>query len=190
VYYSANPKRFFMPRLDKSTKEQISSLSYSELKEIVLKLASKDKMVYEFVFVNYLDKSLGAKELFEKAKSDLDYLFRKGYKGYSQQLRLANMLSACVKRINEFVKVCKNINYEVDLLMYVLDEVFSLPENTFGTCFTQFDSKVGVLLKRVINVVAKKLHEDYRMDYADQINVYLKRLLCTSSHIDSIYNLP
>lgn len=48
-----------MPRLSTEVKEQIKQLSLAELQQIVLKVAAKDKMVYDFLLVNYLDKALG-----------------------------------------------------------------------------------------------------------------------------------
>ncbi len=179
-----------MPRLDKTTKEQIKALDVATLREIVTKLASKEKMVYDFVLANYLDKETGETDLFNAAKADLDYLFWKGYKGFSEQLRMANMLSACIKRVNEFTKVSGNKIHEAELLMYVLEVPFSMPENSLGTCFTQFDYKVGLLVKRLITLVTKKLHEDFRLDYAEKLNEYLRRLHQTSDHIDMICLLP
>ena len=179
-----------MPRLDKETKERIKNLDYKELQDIVLKLATKEKSSYDYIFVNYLDKEFGEKELFEMAKADLEMIFLKRYKGFSEQLQIANMLGACIKRINEFTKISKNKLFEADLLLYVLEIPFSLTTNMFGTCFTQYDTKVAIIIKRLINVVTKKLHEDYRIEYDETINDYLKILHRTSSHIDTVYNLP
>lgn len=103
---------------------------------------------------------------------------------------MTNMLSACIKRINEFTKVSKNKIMEADLLVEVLDEAFKLPPNFFGTCFTGFDSKVGQILKRLITLPTTKLHNDYLLDYRDKINGYLNRLHKTSNHLDHIYYLP
>lgn len=188
--YKRKTKIIIMPRLDKTTKEQIKALDVATLREIVTKLASKEKMVYDFVLANYLDKETGETDLFNAAKADLDYLFWKGYKGFSEQLRMANMLSACIKRVNEFTKVSGNKIHEAELLMYVLEVPFSMPENSLGTCFTQFDYKVGLLVKRLITLVTKKLHEDFRLDYAEKLNEYLRRLHQTSDHIDMICLLP
>lgn len=179
-----------MPRLSTDTKEQIKSLPVKDLQQIVLKLAAKEKSVYDYILVNYLDKEAGEQELFEEAKADLDRLFRKGYKGFSEQLQLANMLSACIKRINEFTKVSNNKVLEADLLMYVLEVPFSFSTNLFNTCFTKYDYKVGQIVKRLVTLVTKKLHEDYQADYRDKINEYLKILHRTSNHIDTAYNLP
>ncbi|MDD3727164.1 MAG: hypothetical protein PHN40_02375, partial [Dysgonamonadaceae bacterium] len=80
-----------MPRLSKEIKEQIKTLDNSVLQEIILKLASKEKLVYDFVITNYLNKETGEKELFEITKVDLDLIFQKKHKGYAPELQLANM---------------------------------------------------------------------------------------------------
>ncbi len=120
----------------------------------------------------------------------MEIIFRKRYKGFSEQLQLANMLRACIKRINEFTKISKNKVLEADLLLHILEIPFSLTTNMFGTCFTQYDTKVAMILNRLINIVTKKLHEDYKIEYEDKINDYLQILHRTSSHIDTVYNLP
>ncbi len=177
-----------MPKLDKQTKEQIKGLAYKDLQDIVVSLASKEKKVYDYILINYLDKEYGEQELFEETKEDLEIIFRKRYKGFSEELQLANMLSACIKRINEFTNISKNKVLEADLLLYILQIPFSV--EMFGTCFTRYDTKVAVILKRLITVVTKKLHDDYKVEYEGIINQYLQVLHKKSNHIDTIYNLP
>ncbi len=179
-----------MPRLSKEIKEQIKSLSEKDLQQIVLKLAAKEKTAYEFLLINYLDKESGENDLFEKTKNDLDNLICKGYNGFSEQLQLANMLTACIKRINEFTKISKNKVLEAELLLHVLNVPFSRSSNLLGTCFTKYDTKVAMIVKRLITVVTKNLHEDYKIEYEATINDSLNILHQTSSHIDTVYNLP
>jgi len=179
-----------MPKIDDHIKQKIKTLSREDLEKLLIKAATKHKEFHDYLLVNYIDKESGEKDLYQKAIADLDQLFRKGYKGFSEQLRLANMLSACIKRINEFAKVCKNKNLEADLIVYVLDVPFSYSTNMFGTCFTAYDYKVGLLLKRLITLVTKRLHKDYLVDYKVTINDYLTILHRTSGHIDFIYALP
>jgi len=179
-----------MPRLDAETRERIKKLDYQALQEIVVKLASKEKSVYDYIRLNYLDKEFAEKELYEETKADLQVIFTKRYKGFSEQLQMANMLGACIKRINAFTRISKNRVYEADLLLHILEIPFSESANKFGTCFTQFDSKVALIVKRLVNVVTKKLHEDYKIEYEEAINEYLKILHHTSRHIDIVYSLP
>ncbi|MDP3443584.1 MAG: hypothetical protein Q8T08_12065 [Ignavibacteria bacterium] len=119
----------------------------------------------------------------------MEVLFRKNYKGFSDELRLANMLAACHKRINEFGKVCKSKELELDLILYVLEVPFSLTTNMFCTCFTQYNYRVVLLVKKAMSLL-NKLHEDYRLEYEPILNDYLTILHRTSNHLDYVYNLP
>jgi len=179
-----------MAKVNEQIKERIKTLSRSDLEKLLLKAASKDKSFHDYLLINYADKDFGEKDIFEKAKCDINELYFKSYRGFAPQLRRTNMLSACIKRINEFSKICKNKNLEADLLMFVLTEAFAHEPKFFGTCFTAFDYKVGLLLKRLITLVTKKLHPDYLANYKGKINVYLTQLRSTSSHINFIYELP
>ena len=60
----------------------------------------------------------------------------------------------------------------------------------FGTCFTQYDTKVAIIVKRLLNLVTNKLHDDYKAEYIPFINEYLEVLHRTSNHIDTVYGLP
>jgi hypothetical protein len=179
-----------MPKISPEIKKQIAGISKTELEKIVIKMAAKEKAVFDYLLVNYLEKETGENELFEETKMDLDFLFIKSYKGFAQQLQLANMLSACIQRINKFSKICKNKNLETDLVMYVLAPVFELPTGLLGTCFTACDYKVGLMVKRVVTLVQTRLHPDYKIEYAEKINNYLTILHHTSNHINVIFGLP
>lgn len=179
-----------MPKLDKQTQNEIAQLSKSDLTKLVVRAASKSKEFYDFLLVNYLDTAQGEKDLFLKAKEDIKTLTKKNYRGYSEELKLANMLAACNKRINEFSKVAKNKSLEMDLIMEVLEYPFSLHPSYFGTCFTKFNYQVYLLLKKAMTLVDKKIHEDYRIEYAPKINVYLDFMHSYSNHLDYVYCLP
>lgn len=179
-----------MPRLDKETKERIKRLNLKDLQDIVLSLASKEKKAYDFILINDLDKEFGEQDLFEATKADLEMIFRKRHKGFSEELQIANMLGACIKRINEFTRISKNKVLEAELLLYILKIPFSSSTKMFGTCFTQYDTKVAMIVKRLITIVTKKLHPDYKVEYEDKINEYQQILHRTSNHIDTVYHLP
>lgn len=178
-----------MPKLSAADKEQIRSLSKKDLEDIVIRLAaSRDN--YDYLEVNYLNREEGTRDLFERTKVEIDLLCTKRFRGYSEQLQVANLLSACTKKVNEFAKAANDKNLEADLILHVLEIPFSYGDKMFGTCFTQFDHRTTMLLKRLITLVTKKMHEDYRMDYLPRINEYLARLRRTSKHFDFVYDLP
>jgi glutathione S-transferase len=179
-----------MPKLDKETKERIRQLDLKSLQEIVLKLASKDKAVYHYLLINYLDKTHGEQQLFEETKADLDFITQKQFKGYSEQLRMANMLKAGMGRIKEFTATSKNKLMEAALLMHLLEPAFASGSALFGTTFTQFDYRVALIVKQLINIVTTKIHEDYKMEYADPINSYLEILHEEWYHVGIVGKLP
>jgi hypothetical protein len=179
-----------MPKVASVITSQIGQLTKKELEKLVLKAAAKDKTFHDYLLVNYFEKEQGEQDLFEQAKEELEILFRKNYKGFSEELQLANMLAACIKRINEFSKICKNKNLEADLIVQVLEIPFSLSTNIFCTCFTAFNYKVVLLMKRIINLLKNKMHEDYLIQYRKKINEYLNILHRTSDYLDYVNALP
>ena len=179
-----------MPRIKKEEKEIINNLSQKELSKIVLKLASKDKLVYEYLYVNYLNKEDGEKDLFNKTLDNISLCFAKKYKAYAPEQKATKMLSASIKELNDFIKSSKNKNMEAELLIVILEEAFLHPEASLGTCFTGFDNKIAQILKRLITLVTKKMHEDYLIEYQDKINKYLKIIHKQSGFNDYVYELP
>ena len=178
-----------MPRDKAILKEQISELSKKELMDIVLKLAGK-RFNYEFLLVNFLDKDTGELTLFEEAKEDIEKLCEKEYKGRTIQHQLVKKLNACTKRIREFTVETKSKKLEADLVLYVLEKQFAHPVKIFGARFSGYDYKVGLLLKKFISIVTKKLHSDYFVDYQEKINEFLSKLHHTSNRINTVKELP
>lgn len=171
-------------------KEAIGRLSKKDLEKLVLKAAYMNKQFRDYLLINYIDKEYGQQDLFEAANADLNLLYRKNYKGFSEELRMANMLAACNKRIVEFSKVCKNPSLQMDLIMAVLQVPFSLSPDYYRTCFSKFNYQVYLLVKKSITLLKTKLHEDYYIQYAPEINRYLAFLHEYSSHLDYVYAMP
>lgn len=178
-----------MPRDKAILKEQVTELSKKELVDIVLKLAGK-RYNYEYLLVNFLDKDGGEKTLYEEAREDIDKLSLKEYKGRTIQHQLVKKLNACTKRITEFTVETKSKKLQADLVLYLLEQQFANPAKVFGARFSGYDYKVGLLLKKLILLVTKKLHPDYLIDYQDRINEFLTKLHHTSNRINTIYDLP
>jgi len=178
-----------VPRNKTILKEQLSQLPKKELVDMLLKLSGK-RFNYEFLLVNYLDTTGGEQMLYEETVEDIDKLRQKEYKGSSIQKQAVNKLNAYIKRINEFTIETKNKKLEADLILYVLELQFSNPVKVFGARISGYDFKVGLLLKRLIVLVTKKLHPDYFVDYQDSINEFLDKLHKSSNRIQTIKELP
>jgi len=178
-----------VPKNNTILKEQLSQLPKKELVDMLLKLSGK-RFNYEYLLVNFLDKEGGEQTLFEEAVEDIDNLCKKEYKGSTTQKQAVNKLNACVKRISEFTIETRSKKLEADLVLHVLTLQFSNPIQVFGARISGYDYKVGLLLKRLISLVTKKMHPDYLVDYQDAINNFLVKLHKTSNRIQTIKELP
>jgi len=178
-----------MPSNKAILKEQVNELSKKELVEIVLKLSAK-KPNYDYLLINYLDKDGGEKSLYDEVIEDIEALCNKEYKGRTIQHQQVKRLKAISKKMTEFTASVKNKKLEADLMLYILDIQFVQPTKVFGARYSGYDYKVGLLLKKLITLVTKKMHPDYLIDYVDKINEFLEKLHHTSNHIQTIYDLP
>ena len=178
-----------MPKLDQKIKEKIGSLSKKDLEKLVIKAASSNQQFYDYLLVNHIDTEFAGGDMYEQALTDIKNLMNKNYKGFADELKLANMLDACNKRIAQFGKNCKDKSRELDLLMYELEVPFSLPSKMFTTCFTNYNYRVFLMLKKAITLLETKLHEDYMIQYAPKLNEYLSVFHKTSSHLDYVYGM-
>jgi hypothetical protein len=177
-----------MAKLSKEFKEKIHSLSKEEMEKIVLNLSRKDKGIYEKLFIEYVRKD-SVQDLFEEVKATIEHnLFFPG-RGIIQK-QLAKSLGKSIKTINHFRDVTRNHKLEADLLLFTLQIIFDNFESEFGTCWTVFDSKVAITTNRLLNLVRKKLHEDYWIEYETEINRFLKILKNNCSHLDYVFTMP
>lgn len=179
-----------MPRLSKEFSAAIEKLSHKDLIDIVKKSASKSQEIYRLIEINYFGDEDTLEKYFEETKNDVALEVAFIDLSGAPQNRIAKAIGKAIKLINEYVKVAKNPVHEAELLNIVLERVFTDYSRQLGTCFTVFDSKVAVTLRRFHNLVLNKLHEDYHIQYADSIDSYIKSLKATSRFLDSVYGLP
>jgi len=178
-----------MPISKTFLKQQLAQFSKNDLTEMVLKLASK-RTNYEYLLVNFLDKDGGELTLFDEAKDEILQLDAKEFKGRTPQHQATKRLNACIKRIGKFTMETKSKKLESDLVLLVLELQFANYSQLFGAHFSGYDFKVGILLKRLISIVSKKLHPDYLIDYQDKINEFLLKIHQTSNRIKTVSDLP
>lgn len=179
-----------MPRLSKEFKQAIQTIPLEELQKIVLKAASKDSEIFDFININYIDKSGASEDLFEQTKekvsAEIYFVRDRG----TVQKNLGKAITKAIGHINHFSKVTKNEIREAELLVFLIDKVFKSYTNELGTCWTVFDSKLAITTNRLYNLVTKKLHEDYQIEFTEPINRFLSVLHSKSNHLDYVYNMP
>jgi hypothetical protein len=179
-----------MPRLSKEFKQAIQQIPIDELQKIVLQVASKNSEVFDMLNMKYVSGNAAEDELFEEIKEKIgDEICFMGERGIIQK-NLAKAIAMAIGYINYFSKVTKNEVREAELLLYLLNETFENYSDELGTCWTVFDSKLAITTNRLYNLVTKKLHEDYQIEFVEPINRMLTLLHRKSSHLDYVYNMP
>lgn len=175
--------------LTKEFKQQITDLPKEVLAKLVLKIALKDKVFSEYIKLTYFKNEIDENDVFEDYKSKIYSLVSKRYKGYAEEEKAVHFITACNKELINFEKVSKNNERLVELILVVLDIAYNDFGASFGTCFTAYEYKVSLLLKKAIKIITTKMHEDMLIEYKDQINKYLIQIK-TASYLDYINALP
>jgi hypothetical protein len=179
-----------MPRLSKEFKQAIQEIPVEELQKLVMQFASKNPEIYDFINLQYVNGTDAEDELFEETKEKVsDEILFPGERGILQK-NLAKGIAKSVEYINHFAKVTKNDKREAELLLSLLDDVFENYSAKLGTCWTVLDSKLAITTNRLYNLVTKKLHEDYRIEFAEPMNRFLEILQAKSNHLDYVYDMP
>ena len=165
-----------MPGLSKDFKQAIAEIPVRDLRKLVMQAAAKHREFYDIINIQYVSGDQAEKEIFEeikdKALAELCFVEDRGV----LQKNLVKAISKAVKHINHYVKVTRNKAGEAELLLSLLDEIFKNYSNELGTCWTAYDSKLAVTTNRLYNLVTKKLHEDYTIEYMEPLNNFLKTL--------------
>ncbi|MCD4819056.1 MAG: hypothetical protein K8S23_10235 [Candidatus Cloacimonetes bacterium] len=177
-----------MPKLTSDFKQAISSLSPAELKKIIFRFSRNNQAMYDTLSFEYV-KDNTAIDLFEEAKEDIEFNFD-DLSGRVIQKKLAKAIGNSVQSINEFKKITKDKKLEADLLVFLLKIVFDTYSKELGTCWSIFDSKVAVTTNRLYNLITKKLHQDFLLDYEEDINKFLNILKKECSHLNYVYKMP
>jgi hypothetical protein len=179
-----------MPKLSKEFKQAIQEIPVEELQKLVMQFASKNREIYDLINLQHVNRNYAEDELFEETKENIsDEILFPGARGIIQK-NLAKAIAKSVGYINHFAKVTKNEKREAELLLGLLNDVFDNYTDELSTCWTAFDSKLAITTNRLYNLVTKKLHEDYRIEYTEPINRFLEILHSKSNHLDYVYDMP
>lgn len=179
-----------MPRLSKEFKQAISEIPVEELQKLVIQFASKNPEIYDFINLQYVNGTDAEDELFEEIIEKIsDEILFLGERGIVQK-NLAKAITKSVGFINHFVKVTKNEIREAELLLNLLDDVYENYTDELSTCWTIFDSKLAITTNRLYNLVTKKLHKDYLVEYREPLNRFLNILHSRSNHLDYVFHMP
>jgi hypothetical protein len=177
-----------MPKNWKDIQARVAKLPRKELEGLLLMAMKKHADVFEYVWINYLDKEYGRQDLYEQYLADINGLLAKGYRGRSDELRAAASIDACKKHLDNFTKAGAEKDKALDLALFVLEHSAVGYPDMAGTCFTRYDYAYYMLFKRAKSLYYG-LHSDLQLDYRSRLQAILSKLKRHSSHLNYVYDL-
>ncbi|MCP4458793.1 MAG: hypothetical protein GY816_12335 [Cytophagales bacterium] len=170
----------------------LESLSHKRKEKLLYQSLKKDKALMEKLYFKHISTADQLDARYDSFKEKVAEVIFSSHQSMTDELGMAKAIGEAKKVINEFTKIDKRPEREIDLLMTILEAVFDVPGNLaeFGTCWTKYDLSVTQTLKRVISIIQNKLHEDFHLNYKEKTDRYLIRLKSGSSFNDFVYDLP
>ena len=172
-------------------KDYVLALPIKEKDKLLLKLLKKNKEEIDRIYLSEIADESALDVYFEEVKEEIhQYLVHEVFNRGNFHKNMARGIGKANKAIKSCASVVKKPEKEAELLMYILDIIFTDFSDELGTCWTTFDHKVAQTLSRAVTMASKKIHPDYRIEFEETLNNYLMRLKKTSSHLDYIYRMP
>lgn len=178
-----------MKKTIEDIKTAVLNMPLKEKNKLLLQLLRKNTEAVQKIYYQNISDKEEMQTLVENLKVEITDILNWEYaKGGNTHKNLARGIGNASKEIARFKSVLSP-ELETELNMHLLDIIFSDLSNELGTCWTVFDHKVTQTLSKTLTLVTKKIHEDYRVEFEEQLNNYLFRIK-KASHLDYVYNLP
>lgn len=162
-----------MPVVSPAFKKAIQKLSEKEKDAIILKAARRDAELYEILAYELGELSL--EEAVEQT-SDTIHALLMNAPGRSLSKALAKAVRKAAKEIARFKRITKNVKAEIDLHLYLLRLIFSNYTGQFDSFYKAFYTATARLLLRTIQLIRKNLHEDYHLEYKQDLDDFLTQI--------------
>ncbi|MEQ8415447.1 MAG: hypothetical protein RIB71_13310 [Imperialibacter sp.] len=171
-------------------KPYLDSLNEKEKDKLIARLLAKNRAELDAIYFQKVASKDDLEDLFADVKAEIEGAMNVYINYGTLQKNLAKGIQKATQAINRYKAIDRRPEKEGELIMHMLEIIFTEFGNEFGTCWTVFDFRVAQAVSKVVTIVTKKIHADYRMDFEDKINGYIQRLKAVASHNDVIYNLP
>ncbi|GAB3193703.1 hypothetical protein ABID22_003665 [Pontibacter aydingkolensis] len=162
-----------MPAPSASFKKAVKQLSDKEKEALLLKAVRRDAELYDMF--SYELGELTLEEVYEQSADKIHELLINA-NGRSLTKALAKALRKAVKEIARFKRITKDPKTEVDLHLYTLRLIFSNFTAQFDSYYKVFYTSTARLLLRTIQLIRKNLHEDYHLEYKQELDEFLEMI--------------
>jgi hypothetical protein len=160
-----------MPVPSPAFKKTIQQLSEKEKEALILRAVRRDAELYDILAYELLEE-VTYEQVYQQAADEIrELLFSTS--GRNRGKSLTKGLRKGVKEIARFKRVTKNPKGEIDLHVHLLQLIFEhFTEHFEGYQKTFFTATARLTLK-ARQLILKKLHEDYHLEYQEPIDRFL-----------------
>jgi hypothetical protein len=164
-----------MPVPTADFKKVIKQLSDKEKEAIILKAVRRDAELYELLSFDLLPDVTLEVVTEETAGRIHELMFTVTGRIFSRSI--SRSLRKSIKEIARFKRITKDVKAEADLHVYLLKLIFDNFSGQFDSHYKSFFVATARLVLRTMQLVSKKLHPDYHLEYKADLDGFLHRLL-------------
>jgi hypothetical protein len=164
----------------KDLKVAIIAIPPKEKDKLLLRLIAKDKVLTEHLHFKLLEDEDNLKERHELLMNDieetLDVLKRERKQTSKDALTVIRKLNG---KINHHYKVTKDVNTELDLRIFLLNQVpVDFKESIFSPLHKYNEKLMTYFLRTTLSAFNKykKLHEDLQFDFKENFNAIFTKI--------------
>ncbi|RIJ33456.1 hypothetical protein [Pontibacter oryzae] len=170
-----------MPTISPAFRQAVKKLSDKEKEAVILKAARRDAELYDMLRFELQDE-VTLEEVYEEAADKIHELLLNA-SGRSLTKALTKALRKAMKEIARFKRVTKEPKAEIDLHLYTLRLIFDNFTGQFDSYYKGFYTATARLLLRTIQLIRKKLHEDYHLEYKSELDDFLQQIHSRPKHL-------
>jgi hypothetical protein len=177
-----------MPVPTAEFKKVIKQLSDKEKEAIILKAVRRDAELYDLLTFELVPEVTLEQVTEESAERIQHLMFNPAGRIFSKAI--TRSLRKSVQEIARFKRITKDAKAEVDLHLYLLRLIFDNFTGQFESQYKTFFVTTARLVVRTMQLIEKKLHPDYHLEYKADLDAFLQQLHSRSKSKSLSFALP
>lgn len=177
-----------MPVPSAAFKKALQRLPEKEKEALLLRAVRRDAELYDLLAYELLEEVTYEQVFQGSAATIRELLFNSTgrYRGKS----LTKGLRKSVQEIARFKRITKDQKGEADLHLHLLQLIFTHFSEHFDGHFKSFYTATARLAVRTRQLILKNLHEDYRLEYQEPLDLIFTRLHNHGKSLTLSFHLP
>lgn len=177
-----------MPVPSTDFKKAIKQLSDKEKEAVILKAVRRDAELYELLSYELLPEVSLEQVVAETSERIYDLMHNTTGRNFSKGI--SRSLRKSIKEIARFKRITKDAKGEIDLHIYLLKLIFDNFSGQFESQYKSFFVTTARLVVRTMQLIRKKLHPDYHLEYQADLDGFLAHLHARSKSKHLSFALP